>query len=75
MANTVPMESGAVDNVLSDLSVAGFQLFPACSHTDSTYKTAAANWEKCKITTNVALSNGCVAVVILKSVLSDIHIL
>lgn len=49
VADTVPMESGAVDNLLSDLNTAGFQLFPSCAHTDSTYQNAAADWAQCKI--------------------------
>lgn len=49
VADTVPMDSGAVDNLLSDLKTAGFQLFPSCAHTDSTYQNAAADWAQCKI--------------------------
>jgi hypothetical protein len=60
VADTVPLDSGAVDNLLSDLNVAGFQLFPACSHTDNTYTTAAANWGKRKKIPT--MFSGCVTV-------------
>lgn len=41
------MESGAVDNLLSHLSVAAFVLYPTCSPTGSAYADAATKWNTC----------------------------
>ena len=46
VANTFPIDSSVVDNLLSDLNVAALISYPACSPTDSEYANAMTNLQK-----------------------------
>jgi hypothetical protein len=45
---TEPLDSSVVDILMSDLSVAQFQLEPSCSWTSSLYSDVATKWNSCK---------------------------
>lgn len=48
VANTIPLDSSVVDNLLSDLNVAALVSSPPCSWTDNEYSNAITNLQKCK---------------------------
>ena len=58
VVNTFPIDSGVVDNLLSDLNVAALISYPACSPTDSEYANAMTNLQKC-MNLNIELLRTC----------------
>lgn len=48
IANTIPIDSSVVDNLLSDLNVAALVSTPPCSWTDNEYSNVITNLQKCK---------------------------
>ncbi|XP_062581277.1 uncharacterized protein LOC134243073, partial [Saccostrea cucullata] len=58
VANTVPIDSSVVDNLLSNLNVAALMYYPSCAWTDIEYSSSTTNLQTyCPVSVQTSLSS------------------